>query len=243
MIEKLNRRDRNESFIVLRGITNKYTRKDRYWTPYLGDAKMPTVIKEYIKCFADGCTLSKGSQIYIEKARGSHSVFKEGFIPGIGTYANEYIIPFLNVGDIQCAAIKISYTTEEQLLIDHFLGECASNPKTMTGLQLICYQLIIDKQKIRALKDLDTVGVLYSTFPEEDEIIDYAYIQYRYPCSGVNSFVLTAIEGARNRGVSIDEIERVIPDNPEARFLSGTGWDFELIAQIDALMPGIAEQA
>lgn len=243
MIEIKKRRDRDASFSALRGMMNSCTRKNRYWEPYIGNARMPTVIRDYIKLFADGGEISKGSQSYMERARNSYEILtKDEFTPGIAIYANEYIIPFLNTGAIQCAAMQISYNTEDQHLVEHFLGVCASNKEAMFGLQLICYQLIVDKQRIRSLNEMDVIGAIYSTYPEEDRIIDYAYIQYKQPCSGVNGFVSAAIEGARNRGVSIDEIERVIPDNPEARFLSNVGWDFNLIAQIDSLMPGIAEQ-
>lgn len=234
MIAYSKRTDRQNSFIIKRGV---YTREDRYIKIKIDHPQMPKIVKEVIEVFLYKHELSKGTYEYLSQIQNE----KKEFTNSIGYYNGDYIIPFIRVGGIECAALRITYNGSDRELVREFVN--SASEEMMNILQMVVYHIVLDKQKIRILDDKDTVGIIYQTYPLEDTKLNYGFIQYLIPSKAVDKFVLSALNGAISRGVSLDEIDQIIPDDPKSRFGLANNYDEYIISQIDALMPGIASMA
>lgn len=220
------------------------TRVSRYLDiPVKHEATMPKVLYEFFMKFVRGKDCSADVRKYLVDATKSDGISEDIQKGIIGEYDGQYIIVFLGVRGLDTCALKITFNDKDKELFRSFIAGCS--PTAMSGLFALCIKLLREKQLVRLYKELETNGVLYSSYPEEDNVIQEGFITYSNEAlakSVANAKVIETISDALYRGVSYEEISDVLPKDYNARFMNRAFDDFELM-QIEALQPGIAKEA
>ena len=207
------------------------------------EASMPTLLKQFFDHFVRGKDCSDSVRKYIINA-ANETRNSDDYLKGvIGIYNDQYIVAFLNAEGLDTSAIKITYNDKDKKLFESFMSGCSQT--AMSAFYALCLKLIREKQRVRLIKQQETRGVIYSTYPEEDIILYDGFITYTneaYAKPRCNPEALEIISNAFERGVTYEEISEILPKDIEARFMNRELNEFEK-AQLNALEHGIAAEA
>lgn len=207
------------------------------------EASMPTLLKQFFDHFVRGKDCNDSVRKYIINA-ANETRNSDDYLKGvIGIYNDQYIVAFLNAEGLDTSAIKITYNDKDKKLFRSFMSGCSQT--AMNAFYALCLKLIREKQRVRLIKQQETRGVIYSTYPEEDIILHDGFITYTneaYAKQRCNPEALEIITNAFERGVTYEEISDILPKDIEARFMNRELDEFEK-AQLNALEHGIAAEA
>ena len=217
------------------------TRKERYLNRSKDEVSMIGVLRELLNYGVRGISLSDATIEFINESitKAKDIGYKDGMI---AMYKGEYVIVFLKVKGLDHCALKLTHNAEERKLLNEFY--MSSTAETRLVLSVMCLNLLREKQRINLLNGRPTYGIVYSNYPEKDELIDtfvrYININQAGQIANVNS--IYAVNAALERGCSEEEILSILPKGTENKFFNVVWTDFE-IAQMNALKPGICTQA
>ena len=207
------------------------------------EAAMPKLLKEFFEHFVRGKDCSNETRKYIVDAAKLANESDDYLKGAIAEYKDQYVIVFLNVTGLDTCGVKITYNEKDKTLFRAFMSGCSDT--AMKALYAVCLRLAREKQRVRILKELETYGVIYSNFPEEDFLVRDGFVIYtncRYAQKRGDSESIKIITDALARGVTYEEISDVLPRDIECRFLNRELSDYEK-AQIKSLHHGIAAEA
>lgn len=217
------------------------TRKERYLEKPTHEATMVGVIKELLTFGVKSTMPSEATVKFINESieKGKTLGYKDGMI---AMYKGEYVIVFLKVKGLDHCALKLTHNAEERKLLNEFY--MSSTAQTRLLLSVMCLNILREKQRVNLLNGKPTYGIVYSNYPEKDEVIDtfvrYINVTQASQIANVNS--IYAVNAALERGCTEEEILSIIPKGIENKFFNVQWTDYE-IAQINALEPGISALA
>lgn len=207
------------------------------------EASMPTLLKQFFDHFVRGKDCTESIREYIIDA-AIETKNSDDYLKGaIGIYNNQYVVAFLNAEGLDTSAMKITYNERDKKLFRSFMSGGSST--AINAFYALCLRMMREKQKVRLIKEQETRGVIYSTYPEEDIILSEGFITYTneaFAKQRCNPEALEIISNAFERGVTYEEISEVLPKDIEARFMNRELDEFEK-AQLNALEHGIASEA
>ena len=149
---------------------------------------------------------------------------------------------FLGINGLDDCGIRLTYSEKENEIFEKFMY--ISTEDSMAVFKSICIHLVFDKQKISLLKGLPTYGIIHSNHPDDGVMVDSVvkYVNVLEASKIANPSYIYAISAAIDRGVSINELNSILPEAAEYRFLNASECGFQL-AQIEALESRIAKEA
>lgn len=207
------------------------------------EASMPTLLKQFFDHFVRNKDCSESVRKYIIDA-ATETKKSDDFLKGaIGIYNNQYVVAFLNAEGLDTSAMKITYNERDKKLFRSFMSGGSST--AINAFYALCLRMMREKQRVRLIKQQETRGVIYSTYPEEDIILHDGFITYTneaYAKQRCNPEALEVVSNAFERGVTYEEISDILPKDIEARFMNRELNEFEK-AQLNALEHGIAAEA
>lgn len=207
------------------------------------EASMPKLLKQFFNHFVKGRDCDESIRKYIIDAANETKDSNDFLKGAIGIYKDQYVVVFLNVEGLDTSALKITYNEKDKKLFRAFISGCSNT--AMSAFYALCLKMMKEKQRVRLIKQEETRGVIYSTYPEEDKVLQEGFIIYTneaFAKQRCNSEALEIISNAFERGVTYEEISEILPKDIEARFINRELDDFEK-AQLNALEHMIALKA
>ena len=233
------------SSLLRRGMRGE-VRGDRYISlSSKKEVSMNTILKQFIDTFVRNQKPDEYVRKYIVECINRLKKFdkQNDFIEGgiLAKYHERYIIVFPRIRNLDLCALKVTHSDKEDKLLMEFFANV--DPKVKELFIEVCYQIAEDKQQRRVLRDLPTSGVIYSNYPEEDIVISDGFVEYittnHKEISTDSNLVINEL---LSRKVSYEEIDSIIPEDVESRFLVRDFDEYE-IAQLEILYPNISAQA
>lgn len=226
--------EKKNSFLVERGIY-KSTREDRYIeSPFAKYNKNHPCLKNALEFLVDDKELNAATRKLMHDSKSAIlSLKNKDFNYAIGIYYEEYIIVF-NSGEWIGGFIVTYNEYERELFRSLLAGGEESEKLAFFGL---CLNLLTDKQRIRGLQDKEIDGIIYSLFPNEEEVIN-GYIEYINikNIGFLNKRTMRSIKEFINSDcVDLVLMNHLLPKDIEARFCMRELEDFEL-AKIEAFI-------
>ena len=219
------------------------SRKERYLPiPVVEDVSQHRLIRSYFDHFVKGKDLDSDTRKYFSECYKNQpeAEAEKGLI---ALYDDQYVICFLGAENLCCCGMKITHNDNEKEIFRAFMS--GSTKVAFKSFQQLCLRLLKEKQRIRILKNLPVVGVLYSSYPEEDIEIKTGFMRYMNRVKALelaDSKSVEFISEAIERGCTLEEIDAILPQDPEARFMSRKLDDIEY-SQIEFLNPKSAVNA
>lgn len=242
MLTYTTRTDKILSNTINRLGKSRYNRYVDFTRP-IQNAEMHKIYKEFFEWFVNNKSFEENIKSYILSLIESNKEsmeFRKGLI---GILDGEYVVVFMGVSGIDTSVIKITYNDSERILFRRFLDKYDTHSPAMDAFLIMTLKLLTSKQIASLIKNETTTGMMYANYPEVDKIIDHGFIRYTTDSLTKGIAYKSGIDAtfnAINRGVSIEEIEAVFPDDPEARLFAREFTEME-VAQLNALERGISE--